>query len=32
MAIIWQPSYTGAVSLAAERRKLLLVDFVKTPG
>ncbi len=32
MAVIWQPAYTGAMSLAAERRKLLLMGFVKTPG
>ena len=32
MTITWQTSYAGAVSLAVERRRLLLVDFVKTPG
>lgn len=32
MAIEWQASYAGAVSLAADRRRVLLVDFVKTPG
>ncbi len=32
MAVQWQASYAEAVSLATERRQIMLVDFVKTPG